>query len=220
MDFPLITEDTVFDAVILGNGNFPTHSVPLGILHNARYICCCDGAGIELIENHGIIPQAIVGDGDSMTQDFKKKYHDIIHIVDEQEDNDQTKATRHCMAQGFKRIAYIGSTGKREDHTLGNISLLIRYATEMNLDVTMITDNGYFIVTDGCKKIQTFSRQQVSIFNISCSIIDSEGLKWQTYPYKNMWQGTLNEALEGDITMKADGIYMIFRTFLQKNANS
>ena len=79
-------------------------------------------------------PHAIIGDGDSLPQAFKEQYKDILHVVEEQEDNDLTKATLHCGSLGFKRILYVGATGKREDHTLGNISLMMRYFKEFDLE--------------------------------------------------------------------------------------
>ena len=213
MEYPLITGGTVFDAVILGNGGFPTAGVPLEILRNASYLCCCDGAGVALIEDHGIMPQAIVGDGDSMPEDFKRRYAGIIHIVNEQEDNDQTKATRHCMDRGFRRLAYLGATGRREDHTLGNVSLLVRYAVELGLDVTMVTDYGCFVVTQGPCRLQTVPQQQVSLFNVSCSEIAGEGFRWPTYAYRSFWQGTLNEAVGDSVTLRTDGCCVVYRTF-------
>lgn len=33
-----------YDAVIVCNGAFPTHPLPLSIVDNASYLCCCDGA--------------------------------------------------------------------------------------------------------------------------------------------------------------------------------
>ena len=51
----------------------------------------------------------------------------ILHRISDQETNDQTKAVNFLLAQGKRRIAIIGATGNREDHTLGNISLLSDY---------------------------------------------------------------------------------------------
>ena len=104
---------TGFDAVILANGSFPTADEPLRLLREARYVVCCDGAA-----RHWPQCDAIVGDGDSVPDDLRQR----LIQVSEQEDNDLTKATRHCMARGLRRLAYLGATGRREDHTLGNIS--------------------------------------------------------------------------------------------------
>ena len=101
-----------FDAVILANGAFPTADEPLRLLREARFVVCCDGAA-----RHWPQCDAIVGDGDSVPESLRNR---LIQI-EEQEDNDLTKATRYCLSKGMRRIAYLSATGLREDHTLGNI---------------------------------------------------------------------------------------------------
>lgn len=209
---PLVTAASCFDAVVLCDGDYPSHPVALSILQNAQFLVCCDGAGMHNIL-HGGTPDVIVGDGDSLPDDFKKRYADLVHLVDEQDDNDQTKATRFCMKKGMKRIAYVGCTGKREDHTLCNISLMMKYMREWGLDVTMITDTGYFVPASGIRRFESFVRQQVSIFNFGSSRLSGKGLKWMPYPYKELWQGGLNEALGDEVVMNGDGDYLMFFTF-------
>ena len=196
-------EKQKFDAAILANGCFPTASVPLRLLREAPYVVCCDGAARHWPQCH-----AIVGDGDSVPSTLR----DRLIKVDEQEDNDLTKATRHCMSLGLRRIVYLGATGLREDHTLGNIALMMRYHQEFGLDVTMVTDQGWFVPATGAATFQSQPGQQVSIFNFGCTILASEGLRWQAYPYRQLWQGTLNEALADTFRIDADGSYLVFRT--------
>lgn len=212
-----MTASSTFDAVILCDGDYPSHAIPLSILRNANYLVCCDGAGMNHIL-HGGTPDAIVGDGDSLPEDFKRRYADILHIVSEQVDNDQTKATRFCIDHGCRRIAYLGSTGKREDHALSNISLIMRYKRQFHLDVTMVTDNGYFTPATGTQTFESFPRQQISIFNFGSSRLEGEGFRWNPYPYEELWQGSLNEAVGDEVTIHADGSYLLFRTFEAKTA--
>jgi len=212
----LITADSTFDAVILGNGDFPSHDIPLGILRNADCIVCCDGAGMSLIKR-GIMPQAIVGDGDSLPQAFIEEHSGIVHIVNEQEHNDQTKATLFCRDRGLRRIAYLGATGKREDHTIGNVSLLMDYITEYGIEPVMITDYGYFIPCTGRSEFVTFARQQISILNFGYTEISAEGLAWRTYNYRNWWQGTLNEATGNRVVLNTNGNHIVFLTHNPKD---
>lgn len=204
-----------YDAVILAAGDYPTHPIARGILENASYLVCCDGAAQGLIA-HGILPHAIVGDGDSLPDDIKTKYPHLIHTETEQEYNDLTKSTRFAVAQGFQQIAYLGCTGQREDHTLGNISLMSFYRREFHIQPVMYTDNGIFTPAFGTQTFSSFPRQQVGIFRIHCDELSSEGLRWKSYPYTEWWQGTLNEAIGDTFTIHSDGEYIVYQTYAPK----
>jgi thiamine pyrophosphokinase len=197
------------DVVVLANGDFPVHAVPLSLLENAAHIVACDGAIAHLAAHEYQADVVAVGDGDSVPDGLR----DRLIQVDEQEDNDLTKATRYCLTQGWRRIAYVGATGKREDHTIGNISLIVRYFLEMGVEPLLVTDYGWFVVAKGDSDFESFPGQQVSIFNVDCQNLTSEGLKWQSYPYRQFWQGTLNEALDSVFSFRADGCYLVYRTF-------
>ena len=190
-----------FDAVILADGEFPTADIPLQILREAKFLCCCDGAAAKAIAQ-GFMPDAIVGDGDSLTPEFKTRYAAIIHLESEQEDNDLTKATRFCIAKGFRHIAYLAATGKREDHTIGNIFLLPRYVQQFGITPEIYTDHGWFSVINGTTELPSFPGH--------------EGFTWPPYTYNELWQGTLNEAKSDRILLKTDGIMIVFRTYLAK----
>ena len=192
------------DIVILANGSFPTHPVPLSILNRAKHVIACDGA-----VSHYPEADVVIGDGDSVPDVCRGKFIQI----DEQEDNDLTKATLYCLRQGWQRIAYLGSTGLREDHTLGNIALLMRYFREMGISGTMFTDHGFFSPSQGDRTFQSFPGQQVSIFNFGSTRLRSEGLKWNSYAYKEWWQGTLNESLANHFSVLADSYYLVYQTY-------
>lgn len=196
-----------YDAVIIANGDFPVHAIPLEILHTTPHQVCCDGA-IRYVPQ----AEAVVGDGDSIPQEYR---HLLIQI-DEQDDNDLTKATRYCLQQGWHRIAYLGCTGKREDHTIGNTSLLMRYFRDMDIRGTMFTDQGFFTPAYGNQVFASKKGQQVSIFNFGCHQLTSEGLRWNSYAYDEWWQGTLNEALGNQFSFSADGYYLVFQTYEAK----
>lgn len=181
--------------VIIADGSFPVHPIPLSYIKNAERLICCDGSTKSTVEA-GLEPFAIVGDMDSIPEELAFRFADRIHTRDEQETNDLTKAVTWCVGQGFTDLVITGSTGKREDHTIGNISLLADYIELCK--VLMITDTGFFIPVTGTTDLPSFPGQQVSIFSIECETgITSRGLK---YPLKNSkitnwWQATLNESL-------------------------
>lgn len=199
------------DAVILANGDYPTHPIPREILSQARYVVCCDGAARWYIDN-GFTPDAIVGDGDSLPPEYRNSHSTILHYVSEQQSNDLTKAVRFLMEQGKRRIDILGATGKREDHTIGNIALLVEYA-RAGVDVRMYTDYGTFIPCHGEYTMQSAPGQQVSIFNFTGCELRSHGLRYDIYDFTNWWQGTLNECIGDSFTIYGKGEYLLFMNY-------
>ncbi len=201
------------EAVILANGEYPTAQRPLQVLKEAAYVVCCDGGANEYIAQ-GHVPHLIIGDGDSLSEENRLRYAHLLHRVSEQETNDQTKAVKHLLAEGKRRIAIVGATGNREDHTLGNISLLMEYR-RMGAEVCMYTNHGVFIP---CKDTCTFAcspNQQVSIINFTARGLKAKGLAYPIYDFTNWWQGTLNACTDTSFTIEAEGEYLLFLNYLQ-----
>ncbi len=192
-------------AVILANGSFPTADYPLQLLKSATYIICCDGA-VNKLEQAGLTPYAIVGDLDSMDPVLKEKYFDRFYHFAEQDTNDLTKTVNWCLAEGFTELTIIGATGERDDHTIGNIFLLLRYASKIKVE--MITDYGTFIPLLKSSTINSQKGQQISIFSpYADTVIGTTNLKYplndQTLP--ELWNGTLNEALDSSFRIDFKG---------------
>ena len=201
------------EAVVLANGEYPTAPLPLQILADVPFVVCCDGGADEYIRN-GHTPNLIIGDGDSISEENRKKYGHLLHRIAEQETNDQTKAVNYLLSQGKRRIAIVGATGKREDHTLGNISLLMDYM-RAGADVRTYTDHGIFIP---CRNTCTFTcqpGQQVSIINFNARKLHGLGLVYPLSDFTNWWQGTLNECIGTEFTIEAEGEYLVFLNFPQ-----
>jgi thiamine pyrophosphokinase len=200
--------------VILANGNFPVHEVPLRCLREADLIVCCDGAAEKLVA-HGLDPGVIIGDLDSVSGTLKKRYESILFHDPDQETNDLTKAVRWCISRGIKEVFILGATGIREDHTLGNISLLADYSRKIK--ATMLTDTGSFRAFDHSITVDSVPGQQVSLFSIDPTLaITSSGLR---YTLKNLrlvswWCGTLNEATGSSFRLEFEnGQVIIFMEY-------
>lgn len=207
-DYPLLTPDTLPDAVILANGEYPTHPLPLSLLGKASFVVCCDGAANEYIKR-GNIPDAIVGDGDSVSSDNKERFKNICVFDNNQETNDQTKAVNYCIEKGKKNIVIVGATGKREDHTLGNISLLMDY---MNFaEVQSVTDSGIFTPVLNSGRFECVPHEEISIINFGATGIKGENLVYPLSDFQKWWQGTLNKTTGNSFTVHAQGKYLIFR---------
>lgn len=181
--------------VIVADGTFPSHVIPLGYIKNAARIICCDGSTTNIV-NAGFVPDAIVGDMDSINEETAFRFADRIYTLEEQETNDLTKSVEWCVGKGYNDLVITGATGKREDHTIGNISLLAEYVTSVG--VLMVTDTGYFLPMREGSSVPSFPGQQISVFSIDCETeITSSGLKYplKNFRISNWWQATLNESL-------------------------
>ena len=200
--------------IILADGIFPSHEVPLHMLSEAELIVCCDGAVGKLV-NHGFSPDIIVGDLDSLTTEMKRKYENILYFDPDQETNDLTKAVKWCVSNGKKDLVILGATGLREDHTLGNISLLAEYSVTAR--VKMVTDHGILEAVKMTSDFDSFAGQQVSIFSINSSTaVSSDGLRYplNSLVLDNWWKGTLNEATGERFTLRfTGGPLIVFRKF-------
>jgi thiamine pyrophosphokinase len=201
-------------AVIVADGNFPVHEIPKDYLEKADVIVCCDGSAESLLDK-GMIPDAIVGDMDSLSDDLAERFADRIFIDENQETNDLTKAVSWCHESGYDDIVIVGATGKREDHTIGNISLLAEYSEYVN--VKMVTDTGIFLPFHKSCKVESFPGQQVSVFSINPETeITSAGLRFPLIKRKlgNWWEATLNEAVGDYFELEfAEGRVLVFLGF-------
>jgi len=202
-------------AVILANGEFPKGKEALKILNDDNFLICCDGAINNLLKTD-IRPNLIIGDLDSINDKLKVKFADILIKIADQNTNDLTKAINWCVSNNIDDVIIVGATGKREDHTIANISLLVKYIDLLN--VKIVTDYGVFTPITKTTKFKSERGQQVSIFSIDNRLqISSENLK---YPLQNLqlqtwWMGTLNECIDDNFTISFsdNGSVIVYQTF-------
>ncbi len=218
--------------IILANGQFPRRQEALQGLLQAETLVCCDGAYNKLVESQLFsratqLPQVVViGDGDSLSRIEPPFPTDFVDSYTDQDTNDLTKAVKYALSLGVERLIILGATGLREDHTLGNISLLASYSQMLTasgkpLVVRMYTDYGFFTPLAATATLPSFVGQQVSLFSLDESLkVSTEGLK---YPISGRrlhlwWEATLNEAL-GDsftVTLDGEGTLLVYQTHLPK----
>ncbi len=162
--------------VIVANGLFPGGRQALDLLHEADQLICCDGAADKLVA-YGLSPHVIVGDMDSVSGEIAEKYASVMIPSDDQESNDLTKAVHYCMEKGYPSVSILGATGLREDHTLGNISLMLEYYPR--IEVQMVSDYGMFFLVRSGDVVKSYIGEKISIFSIDNRVrVSSRGLKY------------------------------------------
>ena len=170
-----------FDAVLCLNGQFFNE---LEIFKSeVQFIIAADGAANELIMND-INPDVIIGDLDS----FNNKNHQIYENfnmkdkapcfikIDEQDTNDFEKCLKWIIQQKLKNILIIGFQGGLLEHSVNNLSVLIKYMDKLNM--TILENNRYSIpVSKSIKTILT-SEEIISIIPINDANLFTKGLRW------------------------------------------
>ena len=212
-----------FTTLIVANGEVPSSELSLSILKEKKRVVCCDGA-LQKLLSINIIPDVVVGDGDSMDGELLQIQTDsdsacrdvacnvstsgrnIPYYPDcSEEYNDLQKALKYCQANGYDDVLLLGCGGLREDHFIANLSILVMYSETMNL--IMLTEHGVFNVLRGAATLPSFPGLQVSVFPSNLHTrLSFSGLK---YPVNNrsfnwLWEGSLNEALGDAFTVEAD----------------
>lgn len=208
----MVTSTLYTKYTILAAGEFPTTKSCIDSLMGADVLVCCDSAFREVLPYR--TPDFIVGDMDSITPFEETRFRHIIHSESEQEFNDLTKAMRFVLRKAQQLgqtplITILGATGKREDHTIGNISLLMMYLDMLPKGATieMLTDYGKFIPLYGDSRIKVKRGNIISIFASDDSLVlNTVGVEYPTdkvvFDAWGWWKATLNTATDEEIFFK------------------
>ena len=197
--------------VILANGDFPKKGgAAWQLLAEATRVVCCDGAADAYRRRFRKWPTVIVGDMDSLGGPcFRAAAHaaaEIVRIPD-QETNDLEKAMALCARRGWRAPVIVGATGKREDHTIGNVFRALA------AQVPIVTDSGVFHPVCGRATIRTFRGVGVSVFAPDPRTrMTSTGLQWPLagVRFDSLYRATLNRASSARLTVTSDRPVFVF----------
>jgi thiamine pyrophosphokinase len=192
--------------LIFANGELPNLEAARGLLHADDFILCADG-GTRHALALGLIPQVIIGDLDSMPEDFQPSPEtQVIKFSADKNETDLELAMQHALSLRPTQILIVAALGGRFDQTLGNISLV----TDPRLSTFDVRLN------DGVEEI-FFCREQARVRGGSGDVVsllpwggevqgvETENLKWPLknetlYSYKT--RGISNEMLGEDASVK------------------
>lgn len=135
-------------ALIIGNGEMCSITLLTQLLEWCPFVVALDGA-CNRLNNLQIKPDVVIGDFDSISDDVIDK--DITTIkVDNQGNTDLEKALDYLVQKGYTDINLAWTIGKRLDHTLNNISSIVKYP---ELNICLYNDySKAFLLKQGFKK--------------------------------------------------------------------
>ena len=194
--------------VILAAGDFPRKGgTAWRLLAAAKRIVACDSAADAYRRCFRKWPDVIIGDFDSVGGGPHASQPPVCVRIPDQDTNDLEKAMAYCAQQGWRRPVIVGATGKREDHTLGNVFRALAYGCEI------VTDRGRFIPVRGKATIKVSKGAAVSIFAPDAKTrMTSKGLEWSLDEVRfcNLYCATLNRATASRVTLTATKPVSVF----------
>ena len=154
-------------------------SGPVRIATERRCLIVAADSGLEHAARWGIVPHAIVGDMDSLTDlSLIQNYTDsVVERYDTAKDKTDTEiALDFVWKRGVNRVTIVGGGGGRLDHLMGILSIFERdrYPTRW------VTDRDEVTVLDSTHTFACARGEVVSFFPVGrqrCTM-RTEGLRW------------------------------------------
>lgn len=168
-------------AAIVCNGEPARRVLARRLARTVDLIIAADG-GANVARRAGIRPHVIIGDLDSVTLTTRKFFAaaQLIHVA-RQDNTDLEKALDYALAAGVKKATLLGATGKRLDHTLGNLSVIWRYAGVV--DIRLLGNDWCAVPVGRMKRLRAKRGTVVSLLPFgTCTGITLRGLR---YPLAN-----------------------------------
>ncbi len=165
-------------ALILANGHPPGKRLLTSLMKQVDYFVCADG-GANTAAARGVRPDLIIGDLDSISSRTVKKFSSVpARRIADQNSTDLEKALAWLVRRQYTNIIVAGATGGRFDHSIGNLSALVKFSrsaiirfVDASVEITYVGSEYWFEARPGTV---------VSLVPVSpCEGIVTKGLKWE-----------------------------------------
>jgi thiamine pyrophosphokinase len=172
---------------LICNGEPPSRTRARKLAAAADFVVAADG-GANIARRFGIWPHLIVGDLDSIAPATRKFFSPSPHRtkprrsteflhVPRQDNTDLEKALDVLAERRTKRVVIIAATGRRIDHTLGNLSVIWRYTDAM--EIVFVGDGWFALPVGKMKRLHAARGTIVSLIPFgACSGITLKGLQY------------------------------------------
>ncbi len=164
-------------ALILANGHPPRKSLLQELLRASSLFVCVDG-GANIAASLKLKPDAIVGDLDSIHAETRVRFQHVpMHQIIDDTSTDLEKAIAWTIKQKYEHIVVVGATGKRLDHTVGNLAVLAKFFPDAV--ITMVDDMGELVFVGRTYSFEAPPGTVVSLIPLArCDGITTRGLKF------------------------------------------
>jgi len=170
-------------AVIFSNGDLTDVSQIKEMIKPNDLIIAANG-GSKHCKTLGIVPDLVMGDLDSLDQKLKKEWErKNVAIISYPEDKDWTDtelALKQAIKEGFKEIVLAGFLGKRVDHMISNLLMMVEVVDKVDKLMIIEGNQEIYVVKDRLE-IKGKQGDLVSLIPLlkDCQGVMTKGLKYQ-----------------------------------------
>lgn len=130
-----IVKDKQEPALIIANGEECSHELMGQLLEWQPTVMVLDGA-LDRVLPLGIKVDIVLGDFDRLKNIDEKlegqQPVEVVHTPD-QNKTDLEKGIDYLIAKGYPAVNIVWATGLRADHSIANITNIVKYKTEINI---------------------------------------------------------------------------------------
>jgi thiamine pyrophosphokinase len=173
--------------VIVAGGEPPSEELLLEELVHSSYLLCAD-SGANCLFKYGINPDYLMGDFDSIDKEvyeyFIEKQCNIETFKKDKDYTDTKLAVLKAIELGASEIVFLGCTGSRLDHTLGNLGFL-KECLKLNIKATLKDAKNSIEISDKPLIINGMLGQYFSLLAYSECVKDLtiKGAKFELIDY-------------------------------------
>jgi thiamine pyrophosphokinase len=164
-------------ALVFANGEAPPPGLVAELRAAAGMVVAADGGARHALAN-GILPDAVVGDLDSIDDELRAaipaaRFHRAARL----DTTDLEKAVEFSIAKGATAVDVVAAGGGRSDHALANLSVLVLNRGKADVrvhdelfEVSLVVNRAEVVGPEGTV---------VSLVALgTCTGVTTEGLRW------------------------------------------
>jgi thiamine pyrophosphokinase len=201
-------------ALVIANGEPPKKARLQALLRESTVVYCADG-GANVALKLGIVPDAILGDLDSIHAETLVKFQKVpTHQDSDDETTDLEKAIAWAIKRKYDHIIVIGASGKRLDHTIGNLGVLAKFYPDAV--IRFVDDFGELTYVGREVTFDARKGETISLIPLSrCEGIVTDGLRYvlngETLEL-GVREGTSNTVISSPVAIRVKkGHLLLFR---------
>lgn len=204
--------------IIIANGDLPKRNhIKIIMQKNYDTIICADG-GANSAAKLNIVPDFIIGDFDSITDETKKMFHNKSKFIQikRQNDTDVEKCLKFAIKNKFSEVILLGATGDRLDHSICNLGIVLKFYDKIKIKI--VHQKSLLIPISGEVNFKTTKGETISLYGFDeKTFITSIGLKYklkkESLPFGKK-ESTSNVAISDLVHLKIEnGIIFLIRDF-------